>query len=80
MAIGISLQPEDSIDLVQFPEPRSRIERIVGLFNERTKASPNPAISMIQDLGRRFQLNLGDIAVFIPPVGVFQMPSFRLRP
>ena len=77
---ALSLQPEDSIDLVQFPESRSRIERIVGLFNERTKASPNPAISMIQDLGRRFQLNPGDIAVFIPPVGVFQMPSFRLRP
>ena len=76
---ALSLGPEESIDLVQFPKPRSQIERVVGLMTDRFNASREPASAMIQDLARRFQISLDEFSVFAPPVGVLQMPAFRLK-
>ncbi len=74
----LGLRPEESIDLVRFPAPRSRIERIVGLMTQRTRSSAGPATALMQDLARRYQIDLEDFAVFVPPVGILQMPPFRL--
>ena len=75
----LGLQPEESIDLVPFPAPRSRYERIVGLLTQGAGSSGGPATALMQDLARRYQISLEDFAVFVPPVGVLQMPTFRLE-
>ncbi len=74
----LGLRPEEPIDLVRFPAPRSRFERIAGLVTQRSRSSGRPATALMRDLARRYQIDLDEFAVFVPPVGVLQMPPFRL--
>ena len=75
----LSLAPGESINLVDFPKPRSRLERVVSLLTDRAELPLGQTAALMQSLGRRFGLSLDHFAVFAPPVGVLQLPPFRLK-
>lgn len=76
---ALSLAPGESINLIDFPKPRSRLERVVSLLTERAELPLGQTAALMQTLGRRFGLSLDRFAVFAPPVGVLQLPPFRLK-
>ena len=75
---ALNLSPEDSINLIDFPKPRSRLERIVSLLTDRAEFSLGQTGAFMQAFGFRFSLSTDDFAVFAPTVGVLQLPPFRL--
>jgi protease-4 len=75
----LNLTPEESINLVEFPKPRSRLRRVVSLVTERAEFPSGQTAALMQDLGRRFSLSLDDLAGFTLPIGVLQLPPFRLK-
>ena len=76
---ALGLAPVDSINLIDFPKPRSRLERVVSLLTDRVEFPLGQTGALMQALGRRFSLSVDHFAVFAPPVGVLQLPPFRLK-
>lgn len=76
---ALSLAPGDSINLIDVPKPRSRVERVVSLLTDPAELSLGQTGVLMQSLGNRFGFSLDRFAVFAPPVGVLQLPPFRLK-
>ena len=76
---ALSLAPGESINLIDFPKPRSRFERVVSILTDQAELPLGQTGALMKSLGHRFGLSLDHFAVFAPRVGVLQLPPFRLK-